>query len=250
MDNLRAAIYIRVSTAGQVEKGMGLDVQLDKCRQECQNKDYIIVKEYRDEGVSGTIPADKREGFSQILKDARNKEFDVLVFYKFDRLGREIRVFLKIIDGLRKEGIKIVSCKENIDTTTDHGNFMLNIYASIADLELRTIKTRLLEGKEKKKFTTGYVGGRLPYGYKAVNKKVEMVEEKTKIVLEIFECFDKHNMSYNSIAKYLNDMNVISPNEKGKWYAKTIIRIIKNKDKYNGCLMNDNVNGIKWPKIL
>lgn len=247
---LRAAIYLRVSTAGQAEKGTGLDVQLDKCRKMCESKDYIIVDEYKDEGVSGTVPAHNRKGFTKLLKDIEDGEIDVMVFYSFDRLAREIRVFLEIIDKMRQRGIQIVSCKENIDTATDNGDFMMNIYASIANLEYRTIISRLSEGKKKKKATTGYVGGRLPFSYKAVNKKVVVDDEKAKIVREIFTCYNKMNMSYNSIAKHLNDMNIPTPSNKGVWYAKTISRIVNNEEKYKGELMNNNVNGIKWPKIL
>lgn len=245
----RAAIYTRVSTMEQVEKGTGLDVQLDVCRKMCSIKNYEIAKEYSDGGVSGTVPAAKRKAFAEFFEDAKTQKYDVLVFYCFDRLAREIRVFLNIVDELRRLGIKIVTCKENIDTTTDNGDFMMNIYASVSNLELRTIRTRLMSGKLQKLMITGYAGGRIPYGYRAVNKVVEREPETANIVKKIFT-LHKQKVSLNRIAQMLNEGEVPPPRKGGKWYAKTVSIIIKNREKYEGGLMNDNQNDIRWPKLI
>jgi len=245
----RAAIYSRVSTLDQAEKGTSLESQLEICRKMCSIKNYEIVQEFCDAGVSGTVPAKKRKQFSQFLEEAEKEKFDVLVFYCFDRLAREIRVFLGIIDELRKYGIKIVSCKENVDTTTDSGDFMMNIYASVSNLELRTIRTRLMSGKLQKIMITGYAGGRIPYGYKAVNKIVTIDKEKSKIVKEIFKLYQK-GASFTKIANILTENEVPTPRGGKKWYSKGVGIIIRNREKYEGCLMNENKNGIRWPKIL
>ena len=245
----RAAIYTRVSTADQAEKGTSLESQLEICRVMCKMKNYEIVGEFSDAGVSGTVPAMKRKKFSEFLEEAGNKKIDVLVFYCFDRLAREIRVFLNIIDELRKYGIKIVSCKENVDTTTDSGDFMMNIYASVSNLELRTIRSRLMSGKMQKMQITGYVGGRIPYGYDAVNKIVVLNKEKGKIVKQIFKLYNK-GMSLTQIANLLTKQEIPTPRNGKKWYSKGVGIIIKNKDKYCGGLMNDNKNDIRWPKII
>lgn len=245
----RAAIYTRVSTADQKEKGSGLETQLDICRKVCSMKNYDIIDEFIDGGVSGTVPAPKRKQFSKFLKEAANKKYDVLVFFAFDRLARELRVFLSIIDELRKYGIKIVSCKENVDTTTDSGDFMMNIYATVSNLELRTIRSRLLTGKMHKMMMTGYVGGRIPYGYKAVNKTVVIDKDKSKIVKEIFR-LDNEGVSWTKIADMLNQQGVETPRKGKKWYAKSIGVIVRNREKYAGMLMNKNKNNITWPKIL
>jgi site-specific DNA recombinase len=245
----RAAIYTRVSTMNQAEKGTSLETQLDICRKTCEIKNYEIVGEFSDGGVSGTVPAKKRKQFGEFLKEADENKFDVLVFYCFDRLAREIRVFLNIIDELRKNGIKIVSCKENVDTTTDSGDFMMNIYAAVSNLELRTIKTRLLAGKMQKLTLTGYAGGRIPYGYKVVNKVVSVDKEKGKIVKKIHE-LHKKGVSLTKIAEMLTANNITPPRGGKKWYSKGVGIIIKNKHKYSGCLMNENKNNIMWPKIL
>ena len=255
MDNIlnfkrkRAAIYTRVSTVDQAEKGTSLESQLNMCRSMCQMKNYEIVQEFADAGVSGTVPANKRKSFAEFLQEAEKKRFDVLVFYCFDRLAREIRVFLGIIDELRKYGMKIVSCKENVDTTTDSGDFMMNIYASVSNLELRTIRTRLMSGKMQKLMITGYAGGRIPYGYVAVNKVVTADPDKAQVVKQIFKLADK-GTSWTRIANLLTENEIATPRDGKKWYSKGIGIIIKNREKYAGGLMNENKNGITWPKII
>jgi len=245
----RAAIYTRVSTNEQYEKGQGLNYQKDICEKMCSMKNYEIIDYFEDGAVSGTVPAEKRKEFSRFLELAAQKKFDVLVFYAFDRLAREIRVFLNIVDELRKYGIKIVSCKENVDTSSDSGDFMMNIYASVANLELRTIRSRLMNGRLQKISTTGYAGGRIPYGYIAVNKVVTIEPETSRIVKKIFE-LHKKGVSMNRIADLLTMEKVPPPRNGLRWYAKGISVILKNKEKYSGVLMNDNKNGIMWPKIL
>jgi len=245
-----AAIYARVSTNTQADKGTGIDLQLERCRNTCREKGYEIINEYIDDGVSGTKDIHKRKKFPELLKDAADGKFDVLVFFSFDRLARDLRVFLSIVDELRKINIKIVSCKEDIDTTTKNGDFMMNIYATIANLELETIKERLKLGREQKRKTRGYVGGRVPYGYKVINKEVFIDEEKAKIIRKVFTYASEGQMSLATLANIFNDERVPTPTGKGKWYPSTVSRILKNVDKYNGCIMNDNDNDICWPKIL
>ncbi len=245
----RAAIYTRVSTLGQKADGAGIEIQCDICTKMCQIKNYDIVEHFSDAAVSGTVPANKRKEFTRFLQMAAERKFDVLVFYAFDRLAREIRVFLNIVDELRKYGIKIVSCKENVDTSSDSGDFMMNIYASVANLELRTIRTRLMNGRLQKINNTGYAGGRIPYGYIALNKNITIDTEKSKIVKKIFELHDR-GISMTKIAEMLTEAKIPSPREGFRWYSKSVNCILKNKDKYTGVLMNNNKNKVMWPQIL
>lgn len=247
----RAAIYTRVSTTTQAEKGGGLEVQLAACHAECQKRNYIVdeSRTYVDRGVSGTINARKREAFARLLEDAKKNLFEVLVINSFDRLARDLRIFLSIIDEIASYGIKLIACRENIDTTTDIGDFYLNILASVSNLELRLIKTRMMSGKKYKRNETGYVGGTLPYGYKAIDKKVQIDKEKSKVVKMIFTLYC-NKVSMNRIAEILNEKQVPTPKKGKKWYVKSISTIIKNRDKYMGGIMNNNSSGIRWPTIL
>ena len=246
----KAAIYIRVSTLNQAEKGHGLEGQLGVCKKMCDIKNYDIADVYADEGISGTMKAHDRKGFNKLLIDAREKKFQILVFYTFDRLARDIRIFLSIVDELNELGIKIVSCKENIDTTTDTGEFMMNIYASVSHLELKTIKARLAMGREQKKLESGYIGGNLPYGYSRVDGRIEINPSHANVVRAIYQAYHGKKFSLRKIARILDTEGIKTPKGGKKWHQSSVISILDNRDKYRGSLINDNLNNIHWPIII
>lgn len=247
---LKAAIYTRVSTNSQAEKGYGLDAQLSKCQRTCELKDFEVTKIYTDEGVSGTIEPCKRKGFNEALEDAKAGKFKVLVFYAFDRLGRNINVFLDIVKKLKELKITILSCNENIDTNTDDGEFMLHIYASVAHHELKTIRSRLMNGREQKRLQSGYIGGKLPYGYHFNGGFLEVNPKQALIVNYIFTCHYEKKLSTRKIAMLLNDGKVETAKGGKIWRSSSIIPILDNRKKYSGCLINDNKNGVYWIPIL
>ena len=84
---MRAALYIRVSTEEQAEHGYSLDAQKKRLIEYCNQKNYEIYKLYADEGISGAS-IEKRVSLIEMIKDAEQKKFDVVVVYKTDRLGR------------------------------------------------------------------------------------------------------------------------------------------------------------------
>ena len=247
--NIKAAIYVRVSTLTQVSDGMGIEGQIDACKTMCEIKNYEIYKIYSDAGISGAIEGHERSEFNKLLIDAENKLFNVIVFYKLDRLGRKLHVISNIIEKLVKLNVKPIFVEDNLDTTTDDGMFMFNIMASISIRELTIIKSRLHNGYKTRKSLDGNIGGRLPYGYSRINKKISINENHVVIIKLIFNLIEK-NTSMNKIAKILNDENIETSSGKGKWYSETIKRILNNKNKYNGTeLINNNDNMIYWPII-
>lgn len=246
----KASIYVRVSTVSQAEKGYGLDAQISMCRKMCDIKNYEVVNIYTDSGISGTTKAQDRKGFTNLLNDAKKGNFEILVFYTFDRLARDIRVFLSIVDELKQIGLKIVSCKENIDTTSADGEFMMNIYASVSHLELQTIKGRLAMGREQKKLKDGYVGGSLPFGYSMINGSILLNDNQKIIINLIYNLYYVDKLSLRKIALQMDDMKFSTPKGGKKWNKNTISIILKNKFKYEGSVINNNVNNVRWPNIL
>ena len=246
-EQFKAAVYIRVSTAKQVNEGFGLDVQKHRCSMMAEMKGWSIVKVYRDEGISGTLGSDQRPGLYSVLEDAKTKVFDVLIFYSLDRLGRTTSIVLRTIEELTNDGIKIVSCKESIDTSSPTGVFVLTIFAALAQLERDTIVNRMVEGKRERIKKDGECGGSLPYGYVRLNGKVAMDPKLSKTVQYIFEVKDKYRTSLAKIADLLNDAGIDGPNG-GKWHRQTVHKIIKNREKYEGGSRNGSETF--WPKII
>jgi len=104
----RAALYARVSTDDQRER-QTIQGQVDALVGAAPHLGLEIVGRYLDDGVSGTLPMEKREEGARLIEDARAKKFEVVVFYKLDRLARSLRNFLDIVDFFEEAGIGLKS---------------------------------------------------------------------------------------------------------------------------------------------
>lgn len=122
--------YIRVSSIGQ-----------ETARQDHLMKELGVEKVF-SEKLSGKT-ADRSE-LQKMLQYVR--EDDILYVESISRLSRSIRDLLKIVDTLQNKGVKLVSCKESLDTGTPQGRFVLSIFAALAELEREQTLQRQKEG--------------------------------------------------------------------------------------------------------
>src|ERR1700721_2590064 len=130
----RAALYCRVSTGDQ-----HLETQLLDLRELAKQRGFEIVGEYTDV-ISGA--KSKRPGLERLMADARRRRFDILLVAAFDRIGRNVRLFLGVLEGLHRLGVEFISSRENIDTSGPLGRAMVVIVGAIAELERTLIVNR------------------------------------------------------------------------------------------------------------
>jgi len=97
---IRVAVYTRVSTQEQAEKGTSLDVQDSQLKAFCQAQGWAITNSYTDAGLSGKN--DERPGLKQMLADAKFNLFEKIVVFKLDRLARNLRLLLSTESQLRE----------------------------------------------------------------------------------------------------------------------------------------------------
>ena len=138
---MRAAVYARVSTLEQKPEN-----QLQELRHYVQARDWTAV-EYVDRGVSGA--KDRRPSLDQLITDARRRRFDVLVCWRLDRLGRNLKHLITLLDELQALGIAFVSLAEGIDATTPAGKLQMHILGAIAEFERERIRERVLAGLQR-----------------------------------------------------------------------------------------------------
>jgi DNA invertase Pin-like site-specific DNA recombinase len=138
----KAAIYARVSTPDQ-----HLEAQLYDLRDLAAKRDYTVIREFEDRGVSGS--KSKRAGLDAMLSSARRREFDVLLVAAFDRIARSTKNFLEIVDELNELGIEFVSAREAIDTSGPMGRMFITLVGSIAELERSLITERIRAGMRR-----------------------------------------------------------------------------------------------------
>jgi DNA invertase Pin-like site-specific DNA recombinase len=138
---MKAAIYARVSTLDQQPEN-----QLLELRRYIQARGWTAI-EFVDRGVSGA--KDKRPALDELLKDARRRKFDVLVCWRLDRLGRNLRHLVTLLDELQALGIGFVTLGEGIDTTTPAGRLQLHVLSAISQFERDRIAERVKAGLQR-----------------------------------------------------------------------------------------------------
>jgi DNA invertase Pin-like site-specific DNA recombinase len=135
---IRAAMYARVSTFDQEPEN-----QLQELRRYTEARGWTAV-EYVDRGVSGA--KDKRPALDELLRDAKRRRFDVVVCWRLDRLGRNLKHLITLLDELQGLGVAFVSLAEGIDATTPAGKLQMHILGAIAEFERARIAERVKAG--------------------------------------------------------------------------------------------------------
>lgn len=122
---MRVALYPRVSGHEQ-EDNYSIPEQIDRMKKYCESKDWTVYKIYTDAGYSGATL--ERPALQQLIRDAEQKKFDMVLVYKLDRLSRSQKDTLFLIeDVFEKYEIGFSSMTENFDTSTPHGKFIIGI---------------------------------------------------------------------------------------------------------------------------
>lgn len=248
IEGLRVAIYLRVSTDNQAKDGFGLDLQLSDCKAMAQIKRWIVVKVYKDKGYSGTLDENHRPGLKSLLNDAEENLFDMVIFYAMDRLGRDSLLIHNIIKQLEDNNVGIVSTREMLDSSTPQGKFVIQLFAGLAEMDRSNIVERMKKGKNELRKKKGWTGGILPYGYYMKKNLITIHKNESRILKYIFD-MDCNGYNMSRIAMELNKNSI--PSRMGtEWSRSTVSKIIKRKHDYEGGIINNNENNIRWPRII
>lgn len=242
---VRAAIYTRVSTEDQAKEGFSLDAQLEKLRAYCTARGWSVAGEYVDDGYSGRKA--RRPAYIRMMEE--QEKWDTLLVIKMDRIHRNSKNFMTMMEELGREGKEFVSMMESLDTSTAMGRFVMDIIQRIAQLESEQIGERVYIGMEQKAKTNGgMLGFNIPYGYDYVNGK--LVENKTEAlqVKKIYEMY-LSGQSMKKIAKTFNDQGIPTKQNK-KWGQQTVALILKNPLYYGFLHWEKYLNKGDYPPLI
>jgi len=113
------------------------------------------------------------------LKDKVRKG-DTLVIESFSRLGRSTKDLIELVDYFESKNVKLISIKENFDTTTPHGKLMLTVFQAFSQFERDLIVQRTKEGLESAR-ARGRKGGRPKVKSKYIEKALNLYESKNTV---------------------------------------------------------------------
>ena len=137
----RAAIYARVSTDGQT-----VDNQLRELRMVAERNGWQIVQEFIDQGISGAKGREHRPAFDALWKGAIRREFDVVMVWAVDRLGRSLSHLVTFLSEIHAKKVDLFIHQQGIDTTTPAGKALFGMMGVFAEFERSMIQERVKAG--------------------------------------------------------------------------------------------------------
>src|SRR5438128_11289466 len=185
----RCAIYTRKSTEYNLELAFNsLDAQREACEAYIKSQAHegwrLIPGRYDDGAFSGASL--DRPALQQLLADVRASKIDIVLVYKVDRLTRSLADFAKLIELFDAHGVSFVSVTLSFNTTTSMGRLTLNLLLSFAQFERELIGERVRDKIAASKRKGIWVGGPVPLGYAAVDKKIRVLPAEAEAVRTIF----------------------------------------------------------------
>lgn len=218
----RAVIYLRVSTDGQVESGLGLEAQLEACVALCAARGYEVAAVLRDEGVSGSTAVAKRPGLLAAV--AALGRGAVLVAAKRDRLARSVGIAAVLEAAVHRAGATIDTpdAPDSADPAAVAMRGMIDVFAQF---ERARIAERTKAALAVKKARGEKTGGALPFGYALADDGKTLVADAAELeALEIIRALRADGLSMRDIVARLNAEGV--PCRGSRWHLTTVARVI------------------------
>lgn len=238
----RTNILYRASTLKQVDRQKeDIPMQRIACHEFVEEKGWVITNEFYEKGISGfKVSAEKRDAIQELKELALKKEFDVLLVYMFDRLGRIDSETPFVLQWFVEHGIEVWSVQEGQQKLDDQVDKLMN-YIRFWQANGESVKTSMrLKTVTAQMVAAGiYRGGAAPFGYRAehlgrINKKGQPVKdlivddrEKEIVIMMAHKTLHEGYGSY-ILAEHLNSMGVKTHNG-SKFTPTTVIRILRNK---------------------
>ena len=186
---IRCAIYDRVSTDLQVEKGLSLDTQKELLTEYALSHGYEIVDYYVDEGLTARKKLQNRKDFQRLLNDVQKDKIDLILVTKLDRWFRNVRDYHNTQAILEAHNCNWKTILEDYDTSTADGQLKINIMLAVAQNESDRTSERIKVVFEHKRRMGQHINGRINYGYMVVDKKPQKNPEHKEIVEDFFRVY-------------------------------------------------------------
>ena len=191
----------------------------------CNNNEIHLDEIICDEGISGSgEKTNKRDGYNRVINMIENNEIDTLVVISISRWGRNLGEIYNSVNLMTEKGVKFLSIKENIDTSSVYGRYTINLLSSLFEMELELCKERTRDTLRMKK-SLNKVYSPTPYGFNRVGD--DLVEnKKEKRLLRKMLRLKENGYSYGDLVKYLTK-NRHKTKSGGKWTRGNVYSVLK-----------------------
>ena len=238
---LRTAIYVRVSSDEQA-KGYSLLSQQEAIKEQIMRDGNIFDEQhlYIDDGYTG-IHGD-RPALKAMKEAARRGEIDIIYVWKIDRLYRNTKLILNLVDEWEEIGVKIKSVTEPYDTSTHLGRFILTNLAAGAEMEHSNINERTYQGKVRAMKEGKWLCGSPPYGYDQKDGKLVINKEEARWVRKFYQWFVNERLTLYKLQQRVNSLGLPTKHvnlkrkvktgrktSKTFWNKRTLGRILSNE---------------------
>ena len=210
--SFRCAIYTRKSTEEGLEQEFNsLDAQRESCVAYITSQASMgwraISKHYDDGGISGGTM--ERPALQELLSDIKSGKVDVVVVYKIDRLTRSLMDFAKIVEVFDAQKVSFVSVTQQFNTLSSMGRLTLNVLLSFAQFEREVTAERIRDKIAASKKKGMWMGGVVPLGYEARNKKLVINPYEADVVRQIFSLYLEAG-SVRRLKERLDDLGMVT----------------------------------------
>lgn len=232
-----AAIYARVSTDDQAERGYSLPSQIEACQKFANQKGFDVAAVYQDDISGAKSIVSRPEGY-ELQKAIDSRQVKAVIIYCVDRLSRDIVDLLTTIRDWLRAGVEVYAL--DVGQVTSELDIVLVIKGWQGSDERQKIRERTTRGRVAKARAGKVTGqGSAPYGYTYSKGELFIDESLAQIVRMIFDWYingDEHGhmMSLYTIAERLTEMGIPTPSGINRGWRGEVIRVMLMSETYCG----------------
>lgn len=240
----RAVLYSRVSSQGQADTGVSIEMQEAMARERCQREGWEFVGIFTDV-MSGT--KDARPELLRLESEAKQKRFQIVIVYKTDRLARSLLKLLTIAGQFSDLGIMLVSLTEPIDFSTELGKLNMAFLGIAGQMEAQNASVRVRDALRLMAARGDHPGNPPPLGYRFTegNKGLEVNPDEAPIALAVFETYLAER-TYRAAAASLNRAGYRT--KRGGSFNASAVRTIITNPAYRGAMVWGRFRTVKNSK--
>jgi DNA invertase Pin-like site-specific DNA recombinase len=238
----KAVIYARFSAGGN-QTNKSIDGQLKVCRDFATREGFHIVHEYVDEKISGK-DAEKRRAFQNMIDDSARRRWEYVIVYQLDRFSRNKYDNAIYKERLQRNGVKVISARENVNTEDASGILMESLLEGMASYYSAELSQKIRRGLDVNASKFLFYGSHPGFGFKVADKKIVVDEANAVYVPRIYEKY-ANGETMQEIIEYMNSLGLKT--SRGMPFSRTSLATILRNKRYCGIY---SYKGVDTPDVL